>query len=436
MEIVRLSKDHRPVICIGDWLTTVVRMQAGDEATQKLWNDTYNCFDVTSGVGDLDKLFYLFLAQAKHVFSYLREAQTKGEVAYSEEITDQKTKQKTEHKIKKPYSEVTKQVEEFFIVLISIITETEDHNKTSDDKTTEEFIKALTKVLKHDGEFVELRLRLMQFLYNSLGPSSQFRYAIFMSILKYAATNRVFAQVVQYIDYIDSWLSVPRLSTMQKRTLFSLLATELKTLNKHKESYSFLLRLMNEFQGADVKELDEPSNVKAAITLAVDSVKLPNILYMDQILNLDAIKNLSKTGYQVVLDLLYIFLRGGKEDLGSFFEKNAEFCKEHELDYDACLRKWRLLSLAGCGTAEKDIPLSSISANSGLSPEEAEELVVQAIGQNVLDAKIDQINRVVLVRSAMKREFMEKDWETLQSRLVQWQNNIKYIQDVLATRRS
>eukprot|EP00923_Selenidium_pygospionis_P031033 GHVN01055119.1.p1 GENE.GHVN01055119.1~~GHVN01055119.1.p1 ORF type:complete len:217 (+),score=30.93 GHVN01055119.1:41-691(+) len=210
MEIVRLSKGHGQIVSIGDWFIPVVMMRAGRETAMEFFSESRGCLENVSNsaalgsysvVNALEQVFSLFLGQSRYVFDLLREAKENNEVTWRQEITDPRTNQARESVTKKSYAEVAKEVEECFIVLISIITEVEQ--ESSKTEATEKMIISLTKVLKADGDFVELRLRLLQFLYNSFGPKNSFRYAIFMSIMKYAKQQNVFDQVARYIDYVS-----------------------------------------------------------------------------------------------------------------------------------------------------------------------------------------------------------------------------------------
>lgn len=438
MEIVRTKKEDKiPIIEIGDWLCSAIRTQAGEEKAKAMQTAALDIFNASSGDGDLSlsdvqRIFELFLSHEGQVFALLHKAKADESVLWAH--PDDKS-------VMKPFNEIYKEAEEFFIVLISLIKRVEDGVPPPEEtpgvsNMIASFNSQIGKL--DDKEFVDLRLRLMQFLYNTLRPVYTYRFATFMCILKYAAAQKAFEQLMPYIDFIDSWIEDWRLDPSRRKKLFLLLGTELKEVKKPKAAFDFLLRFANEFQGTkNVKELNEPAHVEAALSLALDAFKLPGVLYVDEILKLDIIQNLPKAGHGLAVELLRILETGTKADLKQFFDTNVEFCQRHELDFDASLKKLRIVWLSSCATSdgEPSVKLSTVSSTLDLSLEEAEALVAKAIAEDVLDATFDQVNGLVLVRSSMKRQFTASDWVALQSRLAQWISNTRHQVETLKEKR-
>eukprot|EP01068_Selenidium_serpulae_P011483 Selendium_serpulae@DN5670_c0_g1_i1.p1 len=441
MEIVRTKKEDKiPIILIGDWLCSAVKAQAGEAEAKSMRAAALALFPsvTTDAEGeapvdkvDLSKIFTLFLNYEKDVFELLRRAKNEEFVMWTNVANPDSIS-------KKPYMEVYKETEEFFIVLISLIKRVEEEVPPPDENPSLQnmILDFHSKVGQlDDPEFVELRLRLLQVLYNALRPTFSYRFATFMCILKYAAAQKIFDQLMPYVDFIDSWIQDWRISSKQRKQLFLLLGTELKKINRQTESFNFLLRFLQEFQGCqDPKELNEPANAEAALTLALEAAKHRDVLYVDHMLRLNAIQNLTQNGNQLAVDLLKIYESGNKSDLESFFAKNADFCTKHSLDYDSCLAKLNIVCLAGCAN-QSSFTLASVSSNLDLSIEKSEELVAKAISEGVLDAKFDQVNQIVRVRSPMKRQFTNADWVDLQSKLAQWTDSTKHFLKELQDRR-
>lgn len=57
----------------------------------------------------------------------------------------------------------------------------------------------------------------------------------------------------------------------------------------------------------------------------------------------------------------------------------------------------RYLSLATLGAAHRELPYSTISKSLHVEPNEVELWVIGAIGEGIIDAKMDQLREVVLV---------------------------------------
>lgn len=64
------------------------------------------------------------------------------------------------------------------------------------------------------------------------------------------------------------------------------------------------------------------ATISAAVELAEDAIKLPEVIYFDALLDLDAVKTLQRTKHAPLYRLLEIFCREGPKELEEFNEKN------------------------------------------------------------------------------------------------------------------
>lgn len=63
--------------------------------------------------------------------------------------------------------------------------------------------------------------------------------------------------------------------------------------------------------------------------------------------------------------------------------------------------------------------------------EEVEQWVVRAIGAKLLEAKLDQVRRVVVVTRSTHRIFGKQQWQDLKHRLAVWSENIASVRSTL-----
>ena len=61
-------------------------------------------------------------------------------------------------------------------------------------------------------------------------------------------------------------------------------------------------------------------------------------------------------------------------------------------------RMMRMITLCSLGAAEPELPYSKIATALNISESEVEGFVVEAIGQGLMDATMNQFNNVVSVR--------------------------------------
>jgi len=52
---------------------------------------------------------------------------------------------------------------------------------------------------------------------------------------------------------------------------------------------------------------------------------------------------------------------------------------------------------------------------------------VKALSEGVIDGRIDQLNRKVLVKSSFQRKFEKEEWAFLDSKLSNWIDNLENV---------
>lgn len=61
-----------------------------------------------------------------------------------------------------------------------------------------------------------------------------------------------------------------------------------------------------------------------------------------------------------------------------------------------------------------------------------EEWAIEAIANGIIDAKIDQLNEVIVIKSHKLRQVSEKDWKAIQTKIAVWREKFETMRDVLA----
>lgn len=136
-----------------------------------------------------------------------------------------------------------------------------------------------------------------------------------------------------------------------------------------------------------------------AITAIVDSIKASGIYQFDELLRLGPIKALEngsangKKGFQ----LLKFFIEESWTSFKDFSSSNAEFLKTNGIDLEEASRKLRLLTLCNLAASTSSLSYSLIAKHLQINENEVEFWVINAIGENILEAKLDQRKQIVLV---------------------------------------
>ncbi|SOV76475.1 golgi organization and biogenesis factor, putative [Plasmodium reichenowi] len=406
-------------VTIGDWILGILKEKNIQEYEVffKKFLHIYQKQDKDSECNNRSEIFSLLLSASDFVFETLVETKKNNKIKV---IIDNKENVKS-------YNEFYKEVEEYFVILISIL-QLEFKSVEELNNATNNFIKAI----KNYNEFPELRLKILQLLYNSFNVNFSFRFPTFIAILQFCSQNNIFHNMLPYIKFIDDWIKEWNISTREKRHIYLIISQELKKLKKYEESYEHLKKHIYYYDNEHKDILNHPNCINASIELIVDAININNNIYFHEIINLHAIQNLQYIPqHQPLFDLLLIFYKYTINEFLAFKNKHgSDFFNKYNIDLQTCEKKIYLLSIISLFNDHKVQNIQFISKQLNISVVQIENILVAAIGSGVIDAKIDQINQTVHMKTTILRNFDGENWKQLNNQITKYINNVQKILDL------
>lgn len=227
------------------------------------------------------------------------------------------------------------------------------------------------------------------------------------------------------VALLDSWNV-----TNERRGVYRTVASVLPVTDPRKQR--FLLLLVDSYS-QDGTTLDATA-LEAAKEAAIGAIRNPLSLFVHQrnMLSLPAIQALSKDPKnQTLFELLKVFQEGKLVEYQAFIKANGgdAVLTQWGLDPEACTRHMRILSLCTLASEHEEIPYSVIAETLQLAlpasdDTQVESWVIAAVSTGLLEAKMDQLARTVMVERSVVRRFDMEQWKALQSRLSTWKQNV------------
>jgi len=184
----------------------------------------------------------------------------------------------------------------------------------------------------------------------------------------------------------------------------------------------------------DEASIDDKARLVAQ-SVAINTIRDPVTLFNEQraILNLPAISALANsTNTKPLHKLLTIFQEGKLTDFQSFLSQNTSTLKSFNLSEEECTYNIRLLSLVSLAAEyEEMIPYQAIAATLKVPETDVESWVIAAVQKDLLEAKMDQLEKVVMVERCVVRKFGMEQWKIMKERLDLWKKNVKGVLDGL-----
>ncbi|KAJ3218966.1 hypothetical protein HDU67_003330 [Dinochytrium kinnereticum] len=316
-----------------------------------------------------------------------------------------------------------KDYEKVFNLLISLVCQ-------GSENTAKLVKNVITPISSSPAGECHHKLRILSNIYNSLDPHSPIRYDIFVAIIKVAAANDEIDHIIAQLDSIDHMVSWWGVKLAAKRELYLLISETLRASPHHqRESFEFLVKFLETYNGCDSKALKTVNT--HAINAIKSAIKIPSILNFEDVYRLDAVRALGNTP---LVDLLKIFLDQTLKDYRAFTKKNSGFVAKEGLKEDDNVRKMRVLSLASLASKHIDgeIPYAVIAESLELKDDSVEIWVIDGIRAGLLDAKMNQLKKTVVVSRSIHRVFTKDQWKQLGDRVDEWRTNLKEVLQVLA----
>lgn len=309
-----------------------------------------------------------------------------------------------------------KDIEAFFLILVSL------SKQLGGQQVNTLLSKLVTSITSSTDDKALLRLKILNDLYNIV-DDNQFRFNLYISILKYAHASHNPEVAVRELlrnENLNNRIKQLGLSVEQTRTLYKAIREILKDSGRSLESYQFGVKYLSTFTSSDESQSQE------AATVILEAIRLPEVLQYDTLLDIPVIKQLENSkNHSKVYSLLKIFVAENIEAYKTFSSQNADFMKSLELREEECIFKMRLLSLATLGSANQEISYALIAKTLQIDESEVESWIITAISDGVVEAKMDQLKRLVTVSRSLHRVFGQAQWKNLSDSLSVWRNNTK-----------
>ena len=168
------------------------------------------------------------------------------------------------------------------------------------------------------------------------------------------------------------------------------------------------LKLFKNKLSADEIALTE-HDARRCVILAIKAV---DVINFEELLDLEAIKKLTGKNEQVS-NLLNLFTstdaKGFEKKIGQF----KKLMKEEGLTIDELKTKKSYVEICSLQTEKTNFGYTELAERLNIAEDDIEEWAILAIHNKIIDAKIDQQNEEIIIKSHMLRELKQKEWQAI-----------------------
>jgi len=201
------------------------------------------------------------------------------------------------------------------------------------------------------------------------------------------------------------------ISTEERRELYKTVAMALDKIDDSVGAYKIMLLFMNQLEKASDAEISEAApQARRCIILAIKS---KNAINFDELLALKAVKLLESKDAEV-FKFLTLFTTTDAQDFKGQVSKFQSIMTKENLSMDDVITKKSYLQICSLSTQTTNYTYSDLSKLLNIAEDDIEEWAIEAIQNKIIDAKIDQLNSEIIIKSHKMREIKKKEWEAIQ----------------------
>lgn len=233
---------------------------------------------------------------------------------------------------------------------------------------------------------------------------------------------------------LESWLQVWETDEEDQRKLYLAVSSAAEQAEEKEEAYFYLLRALRTFEADNVESEEAKALSVRAVKMALNQ---PSHFDFQDLTVIDSVQALRKTEAPL-FELLEVFTSQGLEEYNDFKDEHDSWlAQQSDLDSSALNRKMRLLTLASLAAQAQDrtLPYDRIRAALQIPEEEVELWVIDVIRAGLVEGKLSQLNKTLLIHRSTYRVFGEKQWAEVQVRMDNWRNSLENVLSVVRSER-
>lgn len=285
--------------------------------------------------------------------------------------------------------------------------------QTAISSAVQSLVDTLTKT---ESNKTSLKQKILLNLYNALPGNSPLRYNAFVGLVDATAQADELESLYPQLEYIDAWTKQWGIDQQTQSNLYDYLSQVLLKSGEEKLALDFSLKKLAII---DENNADSTSLAKEVVLRAVS---MENYYAFEDLLQYKSIQKLKGSEE---FELLDVFLNGTLSTYQTFAAAHSNLVN----DDDKNIHKMRLLSLASLGSENlsRELTYAEIAKNLQIPEDEVEMWVIDVIRAGLVEAKLDQLNKTVIVHRSIYRVFGKEQWKKLSTSLSAWKENLTEI---------
>ncbi|GMH64313.1 hypothetical protein TL16_g03933 [Triparma laevis f. inornata] len=251
--------------------------------------------------------------------------------------------------------------------------------------------------------------------HQNIRPPTSCKYNALVKATEYAIENGMFNSIKGSFERLEDTVAEWRLKGSEIRNIYNIVARGYTSLGDSSTCQSWIVKSLQTFDSFN--EPVDSTGVETAVKAVIEAIKSPLKIFGGS--GLSGLKVLEelKSKNSDIISLLEIFSTGNLTDFLTYSKSNSSTFKKHSLNLEECTKNMRLLSLCTLASSSPILSYASVAEVMQVSENTVEVWIVHAIQAGLIEGRMDQVEKNVVVERAVCRGKGEKEWKGLEGRL-------------------
>ena len=183
------------------------------------------------------------------------------------------------------------------------------------------------------------------------------------------------------------------------------------------------------FHSLSLVDAKNASNYKKeAEKLIANAVKGPEVINFEEVMMVASVQDLKKSSKEL-FEFVDLFL---KNDVAAF-KKNISSMKKlmeaQSISVEQATLKKQYIDV--CSIQSETISFKNLAKLLDIKEDDIEEWVIEAMSNDVIDAKIDQVSEQVIIKTSKMRNLKNEEWQLIAKKIQEWKQRFLRIEKIL-----
>lgn len=192
--------------------------------------------------------------------------------------------------------------------------------------------------------------------------------------------------------------------------------------------------MLKEYESAKDAEIEAAqTHAHRCIVLAIKS---KSVINFEELLALKAVKLLA-TKEKEFYAFFNLFITSDARDFKGQLQGYSKILQAEQISLEEAINKKSYLQICTLSTeTSTNFKYSELSKLLNIDEDGIEEWAIEAIQNKIIDAKIDQFNEEIIIKSHIMREIKTPEWRAIQGKIQLWKEKFQAMRHVLAATES